>query len=116
DTPSGVRLEAERARLLRAPMIVSVISSINRDRGVPENEQILSAGAACMNLCHAANAMGFGTSWITEWYAYSHGIRQVLGLSENESVAGFIYIGTAKEKQTDRERPMLASIVKHWTG
>ncbi len=23
-----------------------------------------------MNLCHAANALGFATNWLTEWYGY----------------------------------------------
>ena len=32
---------------------------------------ILSSGAACYNLCLAANAMGYGSNWLTEWYSYS---------------------------------------------
>ena len=84
--------------------------------GAPEWEQVLSCGAACMNLCLAANALGFGTCWITEWYAYSAGVRAALGLGETEKVAGFIYIGTAKERQADRDRPVLASITTRWTA
>jgi len=30
-------------------------------------------------------------------------------------VAGFVYIGTAKEKPDERERPTLADIVSVWT-
>ena len=37
-------------------------------------------------------------------------------LAANERVAGFIYIGTAKEQQTDRDRPELGKIVSRWTG
>ena len=77
---------------------------------------MLSCGAACLNLCLAANAMGFGTCWITEWYAYSAGVRAALGLAANEKVAGFIYIGTAKERQPDRDRPDLAKITSRWTA
>ncbi len=116
EPPSDVRLETERNRFLRAPIVVAVVNGINRNRGVPELEQILSTGAACLNLCHAANALGYGTSWITEWYAFSPGIREVLNLGEDESVAGFVYIGTASEKQADRDRPELGDIVTHWTG
>ena len=36
---------------------------------VPLWEQELSAGAACMNLLHAAHALGFVGSWITGWAA-----------------------------------------------
>ena len=113
---SPVRLDTERGRLLRAPTVVAVINCINRERGVPEVEQILSAGAACQNLCIAANALGYGTSWITEWYSFSPGVREVLELGADETVAGFIYIGTATTKQDDRDRPTLADIVSRWTG
>jgi hypothetical protein len=41
-------------------------------------------------------------------------VRKALSLAENERVAGFIYIGTAKEKPDERERPSLANIVAPW--
>lgn len=112
--PSPVRLETERGRLTRAPVVVAAISRVVPNPVAPEWEQILSTGAACFNLCLAANALGYGTSWITEWYAYSPGVRKALGLADNERIAGFIYIGTESEKQPDRERPALADIVTRW--
>lgn len=116
ETPSAARLEFERTRLLRAPTVVAVISRVTPNPGAPEWEQILSCGAACLNLCLAANALGFGTSWITEWYSYNAAVRAALKLDANERCAGFIYIGTAKEQQQDRERPSLSQIVTRWTG
>lgn len=114
DPPSPFRLETERKRFLRAPIVVAVISRISPKPGVPEWEQILSAGAACMNLCIAANAGGFVTNWLTEWLAYSQGIAQALGLADNERVAGFVYIGSASETPEDRDRPDMTQIVSHW--
>jgi nitroreductase len=116
ETPSAMRLETERTRLLRAPTVVAVVSRVTPNPGAPEWEQVLSCGAACFNLCLAANALGFGTCWITEWYSYSPAVSKALGLATNERVAGFVYIGTAKEGQPDRDRPQLASIVTRWTG
>jgi nitroreductase len=115
-TPSAARLEMERTRLLRAPTVVAVISRVTPNPAAPEWEQILSCGAACFNLCLAANALGFGTSWITEWYSYSPAVREGLKLAANERIAGFIYIGTATEQQPDRDRPQLAKIVTRWNG
>lgn len=112
--PSSMRLETERLRLLRAPTVVCAVSRVVPTVGAPEWEQILSCGAATFNLCLAANALGYGTCWITEWYAYSSGVRAALKLAENERVAGFVYIGTAKERQPERERPVLADIVSRW--
>jgi hypothetical protein len=43
-------------------------------------------------------------------------VRAGLRLAANERMAGFVYIGTAKEGQPDRERPQLAKIVTRWTG
>jgi nitroreductase len=116
DPPSDVRLETERARLLRAPCVVAVISRVTPHPAAPEWEQVLSCGAACLNLSLAANALGYATCWLTEWYSYSPAVRAALGLADNEKVAGFIYIGTPAKRQEDRERPDLKEIVTHWRG
>jgi nitroreductase len=114
EPPSAVRLETERTRLLRAPCVVAVVSHVVPNAAAPEWEQVLSCGAVCMNLCLAANAMGFATCWLTEWYAYSPAVRAALKLADNEKVAGFIYIGTARERPDDRERPDLAQVATQW--
>lgn len=114
EPPSPVRLDMERGRFLRAPLVVAVISSPKPRPGAPEWEQVLSAGACCYNICLAANALGFATSWITEWIAYSPSVRATLGLAEHERVAGFIYIGRPGEKPDERERPAVADLVTRW--
>ncbi|HXF54393.1 MAG TPA: nitroreductase [Hyphomicrobiaceae bacterium] len=114
EPPSPMRLATERARLMRAPTVVAAISRVVPTPGAPEWEQILSCGAACFNLCLAANALGYGTCWITEWYSYSPAVRKALGLADNERAAGFIYIGTARERQPERPRPALSAVVTRW--
>jgi nitroreductase len=114
EDPGAFRLETEAQRFLRAPLVIAVISRVVENKAAPEWEQILSCGAACQNLTLAANALGYGTQWITEWYGYSEGVRRALKLAANERVAGFVYIGTAKEKPEERERPKLDDIVAHW--
>lgn len=114
ERPSDVRLAMERGRLTRAPLVVAVISRVTPHRSAPEWEQILSAGAACLNLCLAANALGYGTSWLTEWIAYSPRVREALHLADNERIAGFVYIGTPAEAPHERDRPALADIVSRW--
>lgn len=111
---SGVRLQTEAARLLRAPVVVAVISKTVANASVPEWEQILSAGAACQNLLIAANALGFSSQWITEWYAYDANVRSALALESGERVAGFVYIGTAQEPPIERERPDIDRITSSW--
>ena len=114
--PSHIRRETERRRFQRAPLVVGVVSSLKPNPGAPEWEQVLSAGALCFNICVAANAMGFATSWITEWVAYSPTVRAALQLGEGERIAGFIYMGRASEKPEERERPVVASLISHYPG
>lgn len=114
DPPSPVRLDAERRRFLRAPLVIGVVSRAVPNPVAPEWEQILSCGAACFNLCLAANALGYATCWITEWVAYSDHVREAFGVAGHERIAGFVYAGTAAETQADRERPALADIVTAW--
>lgn len=112
--PSEQRLALERNRFLRAPMVIAVIAKLNDSRGVPEWEQTLSAGAAAFNLCLASNALGYGTSWLTEWMAYNPKLQHALGLAEHESIVGFVHVGTPTEAPQERDRPNLDDIVTFW--
>lgn len=114
EPPSRVRLDMERGRFLRSPLVIAVVFSPKPRPGAPDWEQELSAGALCFNVCLAANALGFGTSWITEWIAYSATVREDLGLRGSERIAGFIYIGTPMEKPDERERPAIEKLTTHW--
>lgn len=108
------RIESERKRFCQAPLVVGVVSRAAPNQKVPEWEQILSAGAVCMNLMVAANALGFASIWLTEWYAYDRAVLGRLGVAETEKIAGFIYIGRADDPREDRARPMLPDIVTRY--
>jgi nitroreductase len=113
---SPVRLDVERTRFSRAPLVVAVVSSPVAHPAAPEWEQVLSAGAVCLNLLHASAAMGFGGQWITEWYGYDPGVAAAFGLAPHERFAGFVYIGTPAERPADRERPDLGAITSFPQG
>ncbi len=108
DEPSR---EAELGRFSRAPLVVAVVSRAAPHVKIPEWEQVLSAGAACMNLTVAANAMGFGSAWITEWCAYDAVFRARFGLAAHERIAGFVHIGAPTIRPEDRVRPDMEAIV-----
>ncbi len=105
------QIEFERRRLARAPLVIAVVSRAAPHVKIPEWEQVLSAGAAAMSLVIAAHALGFGTAWITEWYAYDRGVLDALGLAPHEKIAGFVHIGRPAHAPEDRPRPALADIV-----
>lgn len=100
----------------RAPVVIAVISSPDVTHKTPVWEQELSCGAVCYNLLLAANASGWAGCWLTEWIAYSDGIKTLLGLTEHERIAGYIYLGTAKENPQERLRPDVSGKIKRWDG
>ena len=108
------RLELERKRLQHAPTVVAVVSRAAPHAKIPEWEQVLSAGAVSMNLVVAANALGFATAWLTEWYSYDARVAEALGLAPHEKFAGFVHIGRPTTAVEDRVRPVMAEIVTRY--
>lgn len=100
----------ERGRFLRAPVLIGVVSSPRDHPKIPVWEQELSAGAAAMNLLHAANAHGWDAQWLTEWVAFDEKLRAPLGLEDGERLAGLVYIGRRTMPKTERDRPAIDDI------
>ncbi|WP_221796018.1 nitroreductase family protein [Aquisediminimonas sediminicola] len=99
-----------------APMLVAVLSTPVAGSKIPLWEQQLSAGAVCMNIEHAAHAMGFVACWLTSWPAYSEAVLAALGgVPGKDKVAGYIFIGTAGKPLEERPRPEYDDVVRHWT-
>ena len=107
------QIEHERRRPQRAPLLLAVMFEPVIGR-IPLWEQQLSMGAVCMNILHAAHAMGFAGQWLSEWIAYDEVICAALAESNEAEIAGFIYIGTATEVPDDRTRPDIDTIVSNW--
>lgn len=117
DAPEARLAEAMRLPL-RAPVILCVISSPNHHdpKKTPVWEQQLSAGAVCQNILIASQAMDWAGVWITEDAAYDSHVHAALGMSGHEQIAGFIYLGTARENPVERQRPTVSTKVTRWTG
>ncbi|MCP4471436.1 MAG: nitroreductase [Gammaproteobacteria bacterium] len=89
-----IYLEKQKEKPLHPPLIVVVVASLIESLKIPEIEQMLTAGAAAHNVLLAANALGFGSIWLTGANAYDDYVRGELGLAQNERIIGFIYLGT----------------------
>jgi len=101
------------SKLTCPPLTILVVSAPVPSLKVPAWEQQLSAGAVCMNLEHAANALGYSASWITDWYSYDPQALELLGVGPGEQVAGFIHVGTLAEGPLERPRPDLTAKVSY---
>ena len=117
ERPQASRLEIEALEQFatQAPTLVVALSSPRTDSHIPLWEQQLSAGAACMNLLHAAHALGFAGGWLTGWSAYSDAVRDAFG-AEPERIAGFLFLGTAAKQLEERPRPDPQKIISTWQG
>jgi len=114
DGVDAARLEKERMRFNRAPIVVAVISNVDQDHRTPDWEQLMTVGAVCQNMLIAASAHGFAAQWLTEWYAYDEHVCAAFGLNKQERVAGYIYIGTARENPKERQRPVISDLVTRY--
>ena len=117
ERPEAKRLEIESLEQFahQAPALVVVLSSPRADSHIPLWEQELSAGAACMNLLHAAHATGFAGGWLTGWPAFSDAVRDAFGAAP-ERIAGFLFIGTPARALEERPRPDMDRVVSRWGG
>lgn len=104
-----------RDYLLRAPVTVVVVSRADPAAKIPELNQVLSAGAACMNLILAAHALGYSALWLLKWPGRDPAAAALLGVGEGEKVAGFIHIGRPATQVEDRPRPKIADVVMRYT-
>lgn len=100
---------------LKAPPMGVVVVSRFIEGKIPEWEQRLSSAAVALSLLNAAQAMGFGGNWITDWYAYDPEATAVLGLGPDEQVAGFVQLGAPTEAPMERMRPDIAGITSVWS-
>ena len=109
-------LAKERAKPMRAPLIVVVAAKLREHRSVPAVEQIVAVGAAAQNILVAAHALGFGAFWRTGAPAYDDAVKGALGLRPEDAIVGFLYVGTPSGAQAPTPEPDVASRVMRWTA
>ncbi|KAB8164382.1 nitroreductase [Lysobacter maris] len=109
-------IEKDRQRFSHAPLVVTVIARLGPDEKIPEQERLLTAGCVCFALLQAAQALGYGATWLTGWPAYDATVHGWLGLAADERVAGFIHIGTPRLDAPERERPDPATLLEEWSA
>jgi nitroreductase len=107
-------LQRERAKALRAPLIIVVAARCSREVKIPVIEQQLSAGAAAHAMMLAAFALGFNAMWKTGGAAYDDALRQALGLATDDAIVGFVYIGTQAARPAVPAARLWADLVSYW--
>lgn len=99
-----------------APVIIAIAAAVDASSTVPEVEQLLSVGAAAMNMLNAIHALGYGGFWATGADSYHAHMHASLGFGSDERVLGFLFVGTPPDGQRDTVRPERTAYVREWTG
>jgi nitroreductase len=86
-------LDKERAKPLRAPVIIAVGVDKPSEPKVLEIENICAAAAAVENLLIAAHALGLAAKWRTGDDARNPHVKEFLGLTADQHLIALIYIG-----------------------
>jgi nitroreductase len=111
------KVDKARNMPLTAPLVIAVAAHLHPARKVPELEQLLSTGAAVMNLLNAFHAQGYGAIWLTGGNAYDPKIGAQLGFGPEERSLGFVYVGSAQgELREGVRRPEPGAIAREWGG
>lgn len=98
-------LEKERARPLRAPLLIAVGIDKAEPPRTEEIENICAGAAAVQNLLLAAHDIGLGAIWRTGSAASDPRVKQFLGFEPNQHLIGIIYIGHLEGARELPQRP-----------
>ena len=99
---------------LRAPLLVVVVVRLSDHPKVPRVEQRLSAGCAAHGLLLAAEAGGYAGVWRTGDAAFDRNVMTGLGLSQDEEIVGFLYLGSRDGKTKPVPQLSTAEFVSSW--
>lgn len=86
-------IDKERAKPLRAPVVIAVGIEPSTDPRAVEIENVCAAAAAVENLLLAAHALGLGAKWRTGSPATEPRVKSFLGLHPDQELIAFVYIG-----------------------
>ncbi|MEI2414738.1 nitroreductase [Orrella sp. JC864] len=110
--------KSTRQWLSKVPTLIAVAQKIDHDNTkIPEQEQLLAAGAAAMNLLNAAHLLGYAAFWSTGLGTYVEAVQEALGFDPLDyRFLGFIAVGTPAAELPPAHRPDPDSFVRAWTG
>jgi nitroreductase len=106
-----------RQKAFAAPLVIALGARVDPDSHVPEIEQLLSMGAATMNLLNAIHALGYGGFWATGDDSYDPAMHAALGFGASERLLGFLFVGTpARSNERPAARPDRTAFVRELTA
>lgn len=109
------RRALERAKPLRAPLVIAAGAAIRHDHRIPAWEQQASAAAGIMNLLLALEAQGFGAIWLSSAALDDAAVKAALGFATDDLLFGWIHAGTPAADRPRPARPDPDGFWRYWT-
>jgi nitroreductase len=113
DADQTARTKARNAPL-RAPLLVVPVVTLSEHPKVPKMEQRLSAGCAAHAILLATEAVGYAGIWRTGAAAFDRNVMSGLGLTTEEEIIGFLYLGTREGAAKNIPQLDTADFVSTW--
>ncbi len=107
--------EHRRQKAKAAPLLIAIAASVDKRSPVPELEQLLSVGAAAMNMLNVIHLLGYGGFWATGPDTYEPAMHRALHLDPAERLLGFLMVGTPANAADAPRRPPRDVHVREWT-
>lgn len=103
-------------KLTTAPVIVVLAVHITPSEKAPEFEQMLSAGAATMNMLNAAWALGYSGFWSSTLSPLDDLLHKVMGFEAQDKIIGLLNLGMpGRSTKAAAERAQLESYAQIWS-
>jgi nitroreductase len=109
-------VERERSKPTRSPLLILLISKPQPNPKVPEWEQMMSLGAAAEHMQLMAQALGYGSIWLSGDRCQDRWLLEQLGLSQDERLYGYLAIGTPSNQAVERSRLDPWSFTQEWAS
>lgn len=93
DEKVRARLDKERNKPLRSPVVIVVAAEQPRQPNVLEIENVEAVAAAVQNMLLVAEDMGLACMWRTGDAAYDPCVKEWLGLAPHDHIVSFLYLG-----------------------
>ncbi len=109
------KLEKCKNMPMRAPLLLVAVCEPVVNPKIPVMEQMLAVGAAMQNMQIAISSLGFSSIWRTGEMATAKPVLDAFNVSENGSIVGFLYVGTAI-KALKAPAINVSDHTSHWGG
>jgi nitroreductase len=110
-------LRKARGKAEQPPSVVALVARVDPSHPrIVASDQWLTVGCALQNIWLAAESLGFACGVSSGRLMDTTELRQAFGALDGEHIVSVISIGTPKERQPPRQKPVVADITSEFAG